>query len=393
MTTEMSAAPGHASAAEQAREREDDLRYVAERAAAAAAEVDREARFPAETLAALRERNLLNAVAPEDLGGPGLTLAELVSVAVRLGRACGASAMVWAMHQVQLACLVRHHPASPMLEPVLRGQWLIASVTSEPKSGGDLRQSHAGVQADAAGDRERTLVKRGSTVSYGAYAEAFLVTARAAPDADPGNQVAVLVSRPQVRLEKVGDWNTLGMRGTCSPAFDLAAAFDRDQVFPVPFREVAARTMVPLSHLLWAGVWVGLATEAVDRAVCCTRRRSRDATIVDDPALARAHIRLAGIRAQLDAAVQALEPVLRSGKEPTLSRSVELNALKVAASEGAVDVARMALGVCGMAGFTEDGPYSVARILRDACSAPLMIGNGRLLSANSRMLLLSGGER
>ncbi|MFC9244554.1 acyl-CoA dehydrogenase family protein [Streptomyces sp. NPDC057136] len=72
--------------------------------------MDRQARFPAEAVAALRVGGLLNAAAPAHLGGLGLATRDLVEIAGSLAAGCGASAMVWAMHQVQLACLVRHHP-------------------------------------------------------------------------------------------------------------------------------------------------------------------------------------------------------------------------------------------------------------------------------------------
>jgi len=367
------------------------LAAATEQAAASAAEVDRGARLPAEALKVLRDTNLITAAAPRELGGLGLGLPALVEIAERLARGCGATAMIWAMHQAQLACLVRHHPDSPLLRRAVAERWLIASVTSERGVGGDLRSSRTGV-ADGADDRQ-TLEKDGTTVSYGAHADAYLVTARRSADADAGSQVAVLVTREQTELEQQGEWDTLGMRGTCSPAFRLKAAFERDQILPVPFRVVAAATMVPVSHLLWAGVWTGLAAEAVHRAVLCVRRRALAGAPAEVPELAQAHARLTGIRAQLDAAVRAAEPVLAAGEEPTLGLGVQLNALKVSVSEAAVEIAHLALRVCGMAGFAEHGPYSVARILRDACSAPLMIGNGRLLAANAGTLLLSRGER
>ncbi|MFC9244555.1 hypothetical protein ACFT7S_11155 [Streptomyces sp. NPDC057136] len=74
------------------------------------------------------------------------------------------------------------------------------------------------------------------------------------------------------------DGHTLGMRGTCSPSFDLSTTFEEAQILPVPFGDIAARTMVPLSHLLWSGVWAGLAAEAVDRAA----RRDLDRPVRGD---------------------------------------------------------------------------------------------------------------
>ena len=80
-------------------------------AAAHADAVDREGRFPAEAVAALRQEGLLGALVPVALGGSGATMAEIVSQCQRLGRVCASTAMVYAMHHSQLACLVMHASA------------------------------------------------------------------------------------------------------------------------------------------------------------------------------------------------------------------------------------------------------------------------------------------
>ncbi|EST38936.1 hypothetical protein N566_04795 [Streptomycetaceae bacterium MP113-05] len=354
-----------------------------------AADVDARARFPQEGVESLRESGLLAAAAPVHLGGLELDLAEMTSVAERLAHGCAATAMVWAMHQTQLACLVRHHPDAPITEQAVREQWLIASVTSEAGVGGDLRRSWTSL-SEADGDGELlTLRKQAPTVSYGEHAQAYLVTARRAPDAPEGGQAAVLVRRDQVRLTRTGEWNTLGMRGTCSPPFEMDMTFGRSQVLPVPFGDVAARTMVPLSHVLWTGVWTGLAAEAVRRAAALCRARGSS----DNPSLALAHTKLAGLRGQLAAAVETARSLLTGERSPAMASTVELNALKAGASETSVDIARLALETCGMAGFAESGPYSVARIVRDLHSAPLMIANRRLLSTNAAMLTALRGDR
>jgi len=54
----------------------------------------------------------------------------------------------------------------------------------------------------------------------------------------------------------------------------------------------------------------------------------------------------------------------------------------------ATQVINHALLVCGLAGYRNDGPYSVTRHLRDAHSAAVMINNDRIL-ANSAGLLLA----
>ena len=49
---------------------------------------------------------------------------------------------------------------------------------------------------------------------------------------------------------------------------------------------------------------------------------------------------------------------------------------------------REALGICGIAGYKNDTPFSVGRHLRDALSAALMIGNDRIHATNAALLLV-----
>ena len=83
-------------------------RIGVEVAGPAADAVDREGRFPHEAVAALREARLLGAFVPQELGGRGMAIGELAAVAETLGRCCASTAMVYAMHQIEVACLVRH---------------------------------------------------------------------------------------------------------------------------------------------------------------------------------------------------------------------------------------------------------------------------------------------
>ncbi|UZI32369.1 acyl-CoA dehydrogenase family protein [Streptomyces sp. VB1] len=359
-----------------------------------ARDVDVRARLPVEAIAALRERNLLAAVAPRDLGGAGLSVQELAAVARRIARSCGSTAMVWAMHQGQLACLCRHHGDAPALVEMARTavaqQWLIASATSEPAGGGDIRTSAAALVTSSDSSGTATLTKDATTVSYGAAADLLQVTARRNAEAAANDQVLVAVLREQATLEQRGTWAPLGMRGTSSPGFRLTAAVPEGQVLSDPFADIAGATMVPLTHTLWAAVWLGLAGEAVSRAVKVSRRRAAGHRGGDTArsALGEARWRLASLEALLADMVVRTQELLDECAQPTAGQSVRTNALKVAASESALEIAHLSLRVCGMAGYSEEGPFSVARIIRDLSSAPIMINNNRLLDTTAQLMLM-----
>ena len=84
-------------------------------AAIHADEVDQEARFPHETIDALKGVGALSALVPAALGGSGASMEEVAVACFELGRRCGAAAMVFAMHQIQVACIVRHREESEVV--------------------------------------------------------------------------------------------------------------------------------------------------------------------------------------------------------------------------------------------------------------------------------------
>jgi acyl-CoA dehydrogenase len=374
----------------------DVARIADDVAAPNADDVDRNARFPSETIDALREAGGLAALIPEELGGLGLDFRTVAEACVRLGRRCGSSAMVFAMHQIKVATIVRHLEGSPWFEDFLRDvasdQLLIASVTSEIGTGGDLGRSIAALTP--AEDGGLAFEKQAPTVSYGAHADAYLTTLRRAPEAEQGDQVIVVSLRDQTELEPAGAWDTLGMRGTCSPGFVVRARIRPEQVLAAPFSDVLAVTMVPVTHLLWSHLWLGIATDAFDRARAFVRAAAKRGGKVDGPlpqAVRLSHLmsELSLLRAEVRSALDEFMADDARERLSTMAGQLRFNNLKIAASEQAPRVCQGALSVCGIAGFRNDSPYSVGRHLRDTLSAALMIANERIHNTNANLLLIA----
>jgi acyl-CoA dehydrogenase len=372
----------------------DAARRVAEAVAAPVADsVDRDARFPHEAIAALREERMLGALVPRELGGRGATIGELAAACDVLGRACTSTAMIYAMHQIEVACLVRHGLPSPFFRDYLAEladrEWLIASATSEVGVGGDLRRSVCAIERD--GPRVR-VTKRAPVISYGEEADAILLTARRASDASSPDQVMLLVRKEDVHLTRTGEWDTLGMRGTRSLGFTLDASGLPEQILPLPFADIASHTMLPVSHVLWSSLWLGLATDAVSRARACVRAEARRAPGAMPPSALRLAETVAELGTMRATVQQGLADFERHQDDAEvlagLGFAIRMNNLKTSASRMAPDIVGHALGVCGIAGYRNDSPYTVGRHLRDAHSAALMIGNDRVLAANAAMLLM-----
>ena len=369
---------------------------IAETIAAVHAEdVDRNARFPIEAVTALREQRALSALVGAEHGGDGVSFRAIAEACFTLGRRCAATAMVFAMHQIQVATIMRHSEGSAHFEEYLRAlvaeQRLIASVTSEVGTGGDMSRSVAALTP--AGEGRLSFEKQAPTVSYGGYADDLLTTLRAHPDAAPGEQVAVLHRADATVLEPSGTWDPLGMRGTCSPGFTVKAEVGPEQALPAPFSAIAPETMVPVSHILWSHVWLGIATDAFDRARAFVRAAARRAPGEPVPAAVKlSHVmtQLSMLRGEvhraLDEYVAAADDRERLG---TMAFALHVNNLKLAASEQVPRVCQGAMGVCGIVGFKNDTPFSIGRHLRDAMSASLMVANERLHQTNAGLLLIA----
>jgi acyl-CoA dehydrogenase len=375
----------------------NEVKRVAQEVAAVHADaVDRDARFPVEAITALRGCKALSAFVPTELGGGGVGFEALARACSELGRRCAATAMIFAMHQIQVATIVRHLD-SAWFEDYLRRlaaeQRLIASVTSEVGTGGDMGRSIAPVTPVSEGRLQ--FEKQAPTVSYGGHADDLFTTVRRSETAEEVDQVLVLHHRDQTSLEPRGTWDTIGMRGTCSPGFEVRAQFAPEQTLPAPFSTVMCETHVPVSHILWSHVWLGIATEAFERGRAFVRaaaRRSPGAPVPAAHSLSRVMSELSMLRAEV---ASALTDFVGPGEDidrdrlHTMASILRFNNLKLAASEQAPRVCMGVLEVIGIMAYKNDSPFGVGRQLRDSLSARLMVANERIHAVDAGLLLIA----
>ncbi len=367
---------------------------VATVAASHAERVDREAVFPAEAISEAKRHRLLSAMIPAALGGDGASLSDLAEICYILGQACASTAMIVAMHTAALACVIRHGQAEPWHRDLLRRtadeQLLFASSTTEGNAGGNVRSSDAAILRES----ERFRFTRAATVmSYGAECDGIVSTARRTPDSAPTDQVAVVLMKASgCILTTTGGWDTLGMRGTSSSGFGLVAEGDMAQVLPLGYDRIHPLSMVPVSHVVWAAVWTGIAAAAVTKAQRFVRTAARRAGGTMPPGAGQA-TRAAATLTALSRMVAAQAAAVDGMGEPELAAMATqtgLNLFKVEASEHAALAVQQALRACGLAGYRNDGEFGIGRHLRDVLSAPVMVHNERILANIGSAALMSG---
>jgi acyl-CoA dehydrogenase len=369
-------------------------KQMVQAAAAHADAVDRGSRFPQEAFDAARAQRLLGMQVPTNLGGDGASIGEVVDVCYMLGQACSSTAMIFAMHSINVGILVRHGRGSAWHQDFLRRiaseQLLLASSTTENMTGGNVRSSSCFVNPD--GER-MSLTKNATVMSYGAAADAILATARRSADAASSDQVLVTLLKKDYRLDRISEWDTLGMRGTCSTGFTLTGSGVLEQVLPVPYEKIHSHSMMPIAHLTWGGAWSGAAAGAVARARKFVRNAARQANGQMPPGaahLTRAVMSLRALRSQIDSALRRFEAAgMNSEVIESLDFQTVFNLLKVSNSEMSIATVMSALQATGLSGYRSDGEFSVSRALRDVLSSAIMINNDRILAsaANASMLV------
>lgn len=375
---------------------EDIRRIGVEVAGPHSREVDSHARFPFETVQALREAGILSAAVPKTLGGAGCSMLELAQLCSTLAQHCGSSGMVLAMHYSQLACISRHATESEFfrgyLQDLARHQYLLASMTSEVGTYGDTRSSICAVERC---DGRFLLAKDATTGSYCDHADAILVTARRDGAAAANDQVLVLVKPGDCMLTRTTSWDTLGMRGTCSPGYRLESSGSDEQIIPGSYADSSAQSMVPYSHILWASLWWGIAADAVGKAANFVRGQARQTPGTMPPTatrLAEVSLQLQVMKQNWMSAAQAFDAIAPDPAAQevlsSLGWALRLNNLKISCSEAAPQIVHRALQIVGVLGYKNDSPFSLGRQYRDSLSASLMISNDRIAAKSASMLLV-----
>ncbi|MEV7190822.1 acyl-CoA dehydrogenase family protein [Streptomyces sp. NPDC093510] len=365
-----------------------------------AAKTDEAAAFPAGNVQRLRETGLLGLLVPSSYGGMGLGLAELSQVARVLGGGCASTAMIWAMHCQQVATLVRHGDERLLrrvLPRVASGDCLLASITTEAGKGGHLLSGLAALEEDGDG---HVLRRDAPVVTAGLEADAYLITMRTRPDSPPSDVSLAFVPREDAEVSFRSGWETLGMRGTASVGLTLRTRVSGEQLVNGPggFPPVAVATLIPVGHLAWCSVWLGVAQGAFRHVVGLLRdpkvRSARDRSELAAHHLARARLKLdtaaAFLQACLDEYVELdARTSAGEGRFSDVAFQLHINGLKVQVSETAFAVVDELVSIGGLRhGYTRSPGNPLERAFRDLRAASLMYANDRLLVANGQLALL-----
>lgn len=342
-----------------------------------AAEHDRDGSFPFENYERMAEAGYLGLTVPEELGGMGANLRELLLAQEHLAGGCGSTALAVNMHVSpigQLASLWRTS-GDPKLESFLReaatGKIVYASMTAE-RGHSVLMKSNTVAERVAGGYRVS-----GEKIFGTESAVCTQFTSMAQYD-DPDTGPRVMFFRIPRDIEGMTvkqTWDTMGMRATQSNDYTLENVFVPEAAvfhsYPVGhFDAIMLKTVWGWAMPSFGSVYLGIAAGAMTYARGVALQRHREG----DPAVQR-------LFAEMEVLLETARAVLYRHADEIASGSLVSDLpvqdgmaravlTKYVATNHAVQIVDKALEVVGGAGYYKRSPLE--RMYRDVRAGVIM---------------------
>jgi alkylation response protein AidB-like acyl-CoA dehydrogenase len=338
-----------------------------------AADVDRQARWPAESVDALKAEGFLGLTVPTEFGGAGEGPRTFAAVLSRLAEACASTAMIYLMHtcgtQVMVAAAEfgrREH----LLREVAAGRHLSTLAFSEKGSRSHFWAPVSQATADGGGVR---LAAEKSWVTSAGKADGYIVSTRTAGAAEPAATTLYFVLNGAGGMSVAGPWTGLGLRGNASAPMRLenvsVPASDGVSGEGSGF-DAMVNVVLPWFQLGSAAVAVGIARAAV----AGVREHLLGAKLehLGQSLAALPNLRAELAKMQITADTQAafLHQVAWKMENPRPDTMLAVLGSKAAATEAALLVTDLAMRACGGTAFS--GRLGVERNFRDARAGSVM---------------------
>lgn len=327
--------------------------------AATVADDDRDARIPADHLAALAETGIETAFLPREHGGAALGYTTLGDVVRILAAAHPALATVWLMHLGAAHALVTMSTPEQagFFAAELRAGKRFSNALSEPAGGNLFLSSQLDVPAIPGGWE---LTGRKVFVSGSEIADHLLISSRV--DGMPAF-FGLTVDAETVSFPPIEE--TMGMRATRSRTI----AFERTPLLAERRCSPPPADYGNLISIGFAFISIGIAESALDALTASATKRKPGATAaLADESWVKQEVGMAW--AQLRAARLLAEQVAWLADERSPEALVAATESKMLANEVAKTCAALALRIGGGGAYLTTSP--IQRIFRDAQAGALM---------------------
>lgn len=345
--------------------RDTARRFAQERIAPIAAEIDEEARFPAETMKELGEMGFLGCTVPEQYGGAGLDTVSYAIIVEELAKVCASHALGLAAHN-SLGCAPLYlfgteEQKKKYLPKAAAGEMLVSYGLTEPDAGSDA----GGTKTTAVLDGDQWVINGSkSWITNSNYAGLYVLTA--VTDREKGTSggiTAFLVERDTPGFSVGKKEDKLGMR-----ASDTAQLLMED--VRVPKDAVLGEVGLGFKNFMKildggrisiAALSLGIAEGAHDYSVKYAKEREAFGKTIEHYQAIQWMIADAATQIEAARLLTFESARLKDAGEPFGHMSAMA---KLHASEIAMRVTENAIQILGGYGYCRD--YPVERMYRDA---------------------------
>jgi hypothetical protein len=361
----------------------DEIRTLTqERLAPRASKYDEGAANPHENWRDLWEHGWLAMSVPKDYGGMGLDTSTYVMVLEEIAKGCINTCMTLHMHSTVMkfiAALATPEQMKRLYPEVVEGGKLFASWGSEPAVSLGRNFIVETTIDPTKGGYAINGVKHFCTMA-GAATYYMVWCALPGADMEAGLMLALVpAGNDGVRI--IGDWNTLGMRGTVSPSAEFNNCFvGPEQILGEPGQATKVG-VVESFGLGFGAACLGAATAALDftSEFCKTRIYKPDPLPIAHDVTVQRHV--AGMSVHLDSARSMLYQSASQWEDAdVITKGILAAKAKYLCAEAALEATSKAIQVVGGRSISKSLPLE--RAFRDVRACTLMPPNNDAMLAN-----------
>jgi isovaleryl-CoA dehydrogenase len=336
------------------------------------ADVDRNGRFPKESVDALGAGGFLGLCVSSELGGLGHGPRSFCAVAEELGRACASTAMVFVMHTSATQAIASSQSLGDrdaLLREIAKGAHLTTLALSEKGSRSQFWAPVSKLTVTVKGDGFVTNAAK-SWVTSANHADSFVSSAQMPGAQSPLESTIYLARTDANEIRPQPGFDGLGLRGNDSAPVsieDLTVA-RRDLVSE---HGKGADTMLQVV-LPWFAIGTAAMAHGLCRAAVAATAQHLSSTGFEHTGTAlrdlpQLRARLAQMSVRTEASRALLGRALAEIEAGTPEAPLFVLSTRKAALEAALEVTDLALKACGGAAFSRQTPRApIERLFRDA---------------------------
>jgi alkylation response protein AidB-like acyl-CoA dehydrogenase len=379
------------------------------RFAGRAARYDREASFPHENYAELRDAGFLGLCVPEKFGGLGADFKTYSLVSATLGKYCGATALTFNMHacstlwpgvladDLEMTGEQRsEHEQRKRLhfERVVKEGAIYAQPFSEGSAAAAGKAPFGTTAARVEGGWRINGKKIFASLSGAAHYYGVLCT-EAKPELSMRDTLYMAVPGQAEGLSVVGDWDPLGMRGTVSRTLVFKDVFVPDEGQMMPrgvYFQAASRW--PHMFTTLSPTYLGIAIAAYEFTVKYLRGEIPGTPPVKRRMYPTKQIAVAEMWVKLEQTRALFQRMLDDARvDPPKDARLRAYAAQFTIMENANEICRLAIRTCGGQSMLKSLPLE--RLYRDSrCGALMLPWTAELcLDRIGREALYEAGEQ